>query len=304
MKRLRQRLEYAAMWLILETLGILPRRAARGLGAAIGACIFALLPSLRRTAMFNLKLAFPEWTDEHRRKVVREMVRQLGWMSAEFAQFPKLRRENIERVVALDGLEDYLAASRRGKGVLFLTGHIGAWELAPFAQAVYGNPLHFLARAIENPYADALVNRYRTLSGNSPIEKNESARAMLKVLRGGGTVGILADQNTMPEESVFVDFFGISAATTSGIARIAARTGAAVVPGYICWEAAEGKYHLRLGPEIELERSGDEERDVMENTSRFNKAIENIIRRYPEQWVWVHKRWHTRPPGEKPIYPS
>jgi Kdo2-lipid IVA lauroyltransferase/acyltransferase len=304
MIRVRQSLEYAAAWLILKTLGVLPRRTARRVGAAIASCIFPLLPSLRRTAMFNLTLAFPDWTDEHRRKVVRQMVRQLGWMSAEFAQFPKLRRENIEKIIALDGMENYLQAERRGKGVLFLTGHFGAWELAPVTQAIYVHPIHFLARAIENQSVDALVNHYRMISGNTPIEKNESARTVLRVLRGGGTVGILADQNTMPDESVFVDFFGIPAATTTGIARIAARTGAGVVPADVYWEACEKKYHLRLQPEVELASTGDAERDVTENTARFNRVIENIIREHPEQWIWVHKRWHARPPGEKPIYPS
>lgn len=303
MKRLRERLEYAVLRLLLKTLGALPRGAARALGASIAQLFFALMPRLRRTAMFNLKLAFPEWSEEQRRKTVREMVRQLGWMCAEFAQFPKLRRENIAKVIVLDGIENYLNAERRGKGVLFLTGHFGAWEMAPVTQAIYVHPIHFLARAIENERVDALVNYYRMISGNTPIEKNESARAVLKILRGGGTVGILADQNTMPGESVFVGFFGIPAATTSGFARIAARTGAGVVPANVYWEAAEKKYHLNLGPEVELVRSGDDELDVMENTKRFNGVIENIIRQHPAQWIWVHKRWNTRPPGEKPIYP-
>lgn len=303
MKRLRERFEYAVLWLLLKTLGALPRGAARALGAAIAQLFFVLLPRLRRTAMFNLKLAFPEWSEAQRRETVREMVKQLGWMCAEFAQFPKLRRDNIENIIALDGLENYLNAERRGKGVLFLTGHFGAWEMAPVTQAIYVHPIHFLARAIENESVDALVNYYRMISGNTPIEKNESARTVLRILRSGGTVGILADQNTMPGESVFVDFFGIPAATTSGFARIAARTGAGVVPANVYWEAAEKKYHLNLGPEVELVSSGDDERDVIENTKRFNGVIESIIREHPAQWVWVHKRWNTRPPGEKPIYP-
>jgi Kdo2-lipid IVA lauroyltransferase/acyltransferase len=184
-----------------------------------------------------------------------------------------------------------------------LTGHLGAWELAPFAQGLYGHPLHFLVREVDNPRVNALVNCYRTRSGNVPIEKNESARAVLRILRDGGTVGILADQNTQPEESVFVDFFGVPASTTSGIARVALRTGAAVVPGYIYWDAGEKKYHLRFEQEVVLARSGDPERDALENTARFTQIIENAIREHPEQWVWMHKRWHTRPKGESALYP-
>ena len=115
----------------------------------------------------NLKLAFPEWSKKQRRAAIRGMVRQLGWMAAEFAQFPRYTKDNIERIVLLDGFENFAAAQARGKGVLFLTGHMSAWELAPFAQALFGHPLHFLVRPIDNPRVDALVTGYRCLSGNS-----------------------------------------------------------------------------------------------------------------------------------------
>jgi KDO2-lipid IV(A) lauroyltransferase len=248
-------------------------------------------------------LAFPDWSDERRREVVRGMIRQLGWMGGEFSQFPKYSAEHIKEIVVLDGLENFLAAERGGKGVLVLTGHFSAWELAPFAQARFGYPLSFLAREVENARVDALVNSYRTLSGNKPIEKNQSARAVLRVLGEAGTVGILADQNTILAEGVFVDFFGIPACTTTGIARMALHTGAAVVPGYILWDAAIGKYRLRFDAALELVRTGDTETDVRENTAGFARVIEEIVRKNPEQWVWVHKRWKTRPPGEKSIYP-
>ncbi len=150
---------------------------------------------------------------------------------------PTVHQQNIDRIVLLDGFENFAAAQARGKGVLFLTGHMSAWELAPFAQALFGYPLHFLARAIDNPRVDALVTRYRCLSGNLPVEKNQSARAVLKVLAAGGTVGILADHNTLLAEGVFVDFFGIPACTTAGLARFALHTGAAVVPGFLHWDA-------------------------------------------------------------------
>jgi len=202
----------------------------------------------------------------------------------------------------LDGHENFLEGQRRGKGVLYLTGHIGAWELSSFAHALYGFPLHYMARRIDNQRIDALVNSYRCLPGNRPIFKNESARVMLKVLQEAGTVGILADQNTMPGEAVFVDFFGKKASTTTGIARVALHTDAAVVPGYAVWDEPSRKYRLRFEPPIELTRTGDTERDVLENTQKFTKVIEEIVRKYPEQWVWVHGRWNTRPQGEPEIY--
>ncbi len=202
----------------------------------------------------------------------------------------------------LDGHENFLAGLQRGKGVLFLTGHIGAWELSSFAHALYGYPLHYMARPLDHPRVDALINNYRGLSGNLPIFKNESARAMLKILKEAGTIGILADQNTMRDEGVFVDFFGTPACTTTGIARAALHTDAAVVPGYAYWDANLRKYRLRFEPPIELIRTGDTERDVGANTERFTKALEEIISKHPEQWVWVHARWKTRPKGEPSLY--
>jgi KDO2-lipid IV(A) lauroyltransferase len=300
---MREWIEYAAAWIGVKSLGLLPRPAARFIGASFAAAAYALRAPLRRAAMFNLNLAFPDWSDAKRKGVIRRMVRQIGWMAAEFSQFPKYTRENIQKIVVLDGFENFDAARRRGKGVLFLTGHMSAWELAPFAHALYGHPLHFLVRPIANRRVDALINRYRCLSGNQPIQKNKSARSILRILADGGTVGILSDHNTVLEESVFVDFFGIPASTTSGLARIALRTDAAVVPGFLSWDSARRKYRLRFEPAIELARTGDEEIDVRENTARFTKTIEDYVRAYPDQWLWVHKRWKTRPPGEKEIYP-
>ena len=300
---MRDWIEYAGAWIGLKTLGLLPRRAARFVGASFAAVAYLVRTPLKRAAMFNLQLAFPDWTDAKRKAVIRRMIQQIGWMAGEFSQFPRYVRKGIEGVVVLDGEENFEAARRRGKGVLFLTGHMSAWELAPFAHALYGHPLQFLVRPIRNRRVDELINSYRCLSGNQPIEKNKSARMIFKVLNDGGTVGILSDHNTSLEEGVFVDFFGVPASTTSGLARIALRTGAAVVPGFLFWDTAQKVYRLRFEPAVELARSDNEEADVRENTARFTRVIEDYIRAHPDQWLWVHKRWKTRPAGEKPVYP-
>ncbi len=299
---MKEWVEYTAVWMILKGLGTLPRPIARSFAVGVVRVFYALLPGLKRTAEVNLRIAFPEWTEARRKAVVRGMLRNLGWMAAEFARFPRYSKENIEQIVALDGHENFLEGQRQGKGVLYLTGHIGAWELSSFAHALYGFPLHYMARRIDNPRIDALVNEYRCLQGNRPIFKDDSARVMLKVLKEAGTVGILADQNTMPQEAAFVDFFGKKASTTTGIARVALHTGAAVVPGYAVWDEGSGKYRLRFEPPVELIRTGDAERDVLVNTQKFTNVLEQIIRKYPEQWVWVHGRWNTRPEGEPSLY--
>jgi len=280
----------------------LPRPLARGIALATVRVLLAISPRLRKIAVFNLRLAFPDWTDARRNETLNQMTRYLAWQAVEFARFPKYDRANIAPVIEIEGHENFLEAQRKGKGVLVLTGHIGAWELSSFAHAVYGFPMHYLARPLDNSRLDAFVNRYRGLSGNQPIYKNESARAVLKALHGGGIVGILADQNTLPEEGAFVDFFETVACTTTGIARLALHTGAAVVPGYTYWDIAGRKYKLRFEPAVEVVETGDGERDVVENTQRFAKIIENVVRQFPEQWVWVHARWKTRPNGEPPLY--
>jgi KDO2-lipid IV(A) lauroyltransferase len=301
---MREWLEFAAAWIGLKALGILPRRAARFVGATFASAAYAFRAPLRDAAMFNLKLAYPDWSDEKRSAGVRGMIRQVGWMAGEFSQFPRYTAQNIRNIVEIDGEENFSDAQSRGKGVLFLTGHMSAWELSSFTHALYGHPLHFLVRPISNCRVDALINGYRCLSGNQPIDKNKSARAILKVLTSGGTVGILADHNTSLEEGVFANFFGIPASTTSGLARLALRTDAAVLPGFIHWDEARHKYILRFERAISLVRTGDEEADVRTNTQLFACEIEKYVRAHPDQWLWVHKRWKTRPPGEPPIYPE
>ena len=286
----------------MKILGVLPRAVARGLAARTARLLLVFLPKLRKTAEVNVRVAFPEWSEAQRQALLKGMARNLGWMAAEFARLPKYTQENIENAVVLDGHENFLAGKNRGKGVIYLTGHIGAWELSSYAHALYGFPLHYMARPLDNGPLDKLVNEYRGRSGNRPIYKNEAARTMMKVLKEAGTLGILADQNTMPGEGIFVDFFGKPACTTTGIARVALHTDAAVVPGYAYWDESLGKYRLRFEPAVELVRTGDAERDVRENTQRFTKVIEDIIRKYPEQWVWIHARWKNQPDGEPPLY--
>jgi Kdo2-lipid IVA lauroyltransferase/acyltransferase len=301
---MRERFEYASAWILLKFLGCLPRRVARAIGVLVAKALFSIRPPLQRAAEFNLRLAFPELPECARREILKGMVRNLGWMAAEFARLPRYTRGNIEKAVILDGLENFAAAERAGKGVLFLTGHMGAWELAPFTHALHSGPIHFFVRPIDNSRVDALVNRYRCASGNQPIKKNESARAALRILHDGGVIGVLADQNTVPAEAVFADFFGIPAATSSGIARLARRTGAAVVPAYTYWDPHIGKYRLRYEPALELGVTNDEQSDIRNYSVRFNQVIEDYVRRFPDQWVWVHRRWKTRPANESAIYPD
>jgi len=280
---MRHRLEYALAWCVVKTIGALPRPLARFVGISLGQLIYLLHGKLRRVGMRNLALAFPGMTTRERRKIVHRVFTSLGRQFAEVCLFPKYTKENVSRTVAYDGYENFDRASQRGKGVLFLTGHIGGWELSAFAHSLYGHPLHFVMRQLDNPYLDALVRHYRTMHGNTPILKDDPARELLRAMKAGATVGILMDTNMTPPEGVFVEFFGVPACTASGLARIALRTDAAVVPGFTVWDPVLRKYKLRFEPAVPLIRTGDNEADIVANTAKFTKVIEDVIRRYPDQ---------------------
>ncbi len=298
----RSYVEFAIAWVILHGVRLLPRWLALEGGLLVGSIAHAVLPHLRRHAEANLRLAFPDLNEVERRRIKRGTFRNLGRLLGEVSQFPKLNRQNIESVVGYVGLENYLEAEATGRGVILLTGHIGAWELSVFAHSIYGHPMSFLARRVDNPLVEQLAESNRTRFGNRSIDKKNSVREVLKTLKSGGVVGILADLNASREEGVFCDFFGIPACTTAGVATLALRTGAIVLPGYIVWDEAAKIHRLHFEPPIETISTGNRDEDVQVNTANYTKAIETIVRRFPDQWLWIHRRWRTRPVGEPEIY--
>lgn len=299
---MRHRIEYALAWLVIRTLGALPRPLSRALGIAIAQTVYLLHSKLRRVGMRNLQIAFPEKSPAERRKILRGVFTSLGRQLAEVCMFPRYTRESVSDVVVYEGLENYQQAHARGKGVLYLTAHLGGWELSAFAHSLYGHPLHVVMRGMDNPYLDRLIQDLRTMHGNTAIDKDNFVRGLLAAMKAGETVGILMDTNMTPPQGVFVNYFGVPACTATGLARIALRTDAAVVPGFTFWDPATGKYKLRFDPALELIRSGNEEADIQANTELFTKVIEKYVRQYPDQWLWVHRRWKTRPPAQPSLY--
>jgi len=299
---MRHVLEFVPVWLFVHAMRALPRGMARWIGAGIGALAYTGLSRLRETGLRNLQLALPALSANEREVLLRQDYRNLGWLLAEFCQMPGYSVERASEFIEYDGLEHYLAARELGKGVLVLTGHLGAWELSSFYHSLRGWPMGMVIRRLDNPLVDAFVNRIRCLHGNRVIHKDDFARGLIASMRAGETVGILMDTNMTPPQGVFVPFFGVQACTASGMARVAMKTGAAVVPGFLLWEEAKCKYVLRFGEALKLVSTGVADEDMVANTALFTTTIEGYIRQYPEQWLWMHRRWKTRPTGEARIY--
>jgi Kdo2-lipid IVA lauroyltransferase/acyltransferase len=299
---MRYRLEYVPVWLAAKFFGILPRPIARALGVGIGLLAYVCFPRLRRVGMRNLDIAFPDKTTKEKKGILKQVYKNLGRQLAEFCLLPRYTAKNVNDIAIYDGFENFAEAEARGKGVLFITAHFGGWEVGSFVHSLHGHPLNIVVRPLDNPHVNAMVDRYRTLYGNSTIPKQDFARGLLSSMKRGETVGILMDTNMTPPQGEFVDFFGVQACTATGLARVALHTDAAVVPGFTLWDKNLGKYRIRFDPAMKLVRTGDDEADAVANTAAFTKVIESYVRRYPDQWLWVHRRWKTRPKGEAGIY--
>jgi KDO2-lipid IV(A) lauroyltransferase len=297
-------LEYAAARVVLTPLGWLPRALAVAAGRGMGRIAYAFGGRLRRAGTRNLELAFPEMNALERERLLRGCFANLGRLLGEFSQFARATPESVSRIIECEGLEHLEAAEAEGRGVILFTGHIGAWELTSFALSALGHRVNFLARRIDNPLVERMIERTRTRFGNRSIDKRAAARPMLRTLGAGGTLGILVDLNTHPHEGVFVDYFGIPASTTTSLATLALRTDATVLPIFAPWDEERGRFLLRIDPPVRITKTGEQEEDVRALTAEVTAVIEKYVRRYPEQWLWIHKRWNTRPVGEADLYAS
>ena len=301
---LQTSIEYALARSVLGSAGLLPRPMAVAIGRAIGRVAYLLPGKLRSTGERNLAIAFPEKSRQERQRLLRGCFDSLGRLLGEFSQFPRMTPEKLRAIIEYDqvGLAHLREAEKNRRGVIFLTGHLGAWELLSFGWSALEYPISFLVRPIDNPLVEEMIERVRTRFGNRAIDKQNAARESLRVLRQGGTLGILSDLNTQTREGVFVPFFGRLACTTAGIATLALKTDAVVIPTCAVWDKKARRYFFHGDSPVELVRTGDRQKDIEINTARFAAAIERLVRRYPDQWLWVHKRWKTRPPGEPDLY--
>jgi KDO2-lipid IV(A) lauroyltransferase len=295
-KRLKRTVRH---WLVrgaVAAIGALPLRLASRIGRAFGSFAFALASGERRKALASLHIAFPEKSEAERLDLARASFRHLGQSAFELACVSQIDR-HVDRLIEWPAedrraLENALA---RGRGVVFVTGHVGNWELMARRVALAGFPAQTIARETSDAGTTSMVARFRESGGVRTIWRGQdgAARQMLRALKAGEILGLVIDQDTAVQ-SVFVPFFGKLAATPRAPADLVLRTGAALIAGF-CQRKTDGTYVLSMR-EVPVEPSDDRERDVLRLTDALSREIEGAIRRAPEQWVWMHQRWRTRPP--------
>jgi KDO2-lipid IV(A) lauroyltransferase len=267
---------------------------ALGLGKVLGSLGYSLGGSRRRLALFNVRRAFGDGlSDGEARRIVLGMFRSLGMMLVEFARLRSVDKAYIDKYVSFEGLEYFEQAFEKGKGVVGLTAHYDNWELLNAALSLKGFPMGVVARPLDNPYFNKYTEDVRSSFGGTVIDKTNALRAMIRTLKSNGMVGILLDQRSSTKEGVMADFFGTPAMTSKGLGAIAVKTSCVVVPVFI--RRIKGPYHrVECIKPIELATGGDKDEDIKENTQRFTRAIEDFVRRYPDQWFWLHSRWERR----------
>src|SRR5579863_991242 len=291
---LRAWLECVALappWALLRALPL--ERAVR-VGAALGASVMLFDHFNRKIGQRNLEIAFPQLDAAARSLILRATYRNFGRMAAEWVHFFELRRDNIERYVAYDGRKHWEEAIRisNGRGILVLTGHFGNFELLSVAHSVYGNRIAIVQRPNRNPIIDAAVTARRVRFGNLSVPRKGAGREIMRLLHDNWMVAVPLDLDT--RHGVFVDFFGMPAATNVALARVAMATGAPVLPAFMVRENASARHHITILPVIELVKTADRVESVRANTQLFTTTFESMVRRYPDHWNWIHRRWKTR----------
>jgi Kdo2-lipid IVA lauroyltransferase/acyltransferase len=299
-------LQYFAVRIIFAVVGIFPLKTSMNFGKRIGRLLGALLgifvPKLTKTANRNLEIALPELSPKEKAKIIKGCYESLGRQLGLIAHFKKFTSEQVQNLVEIKGRETFERIHASGRGMLMFTGHFGSWEVFNLLPPAFGFPISVLVRRIDNAKVEGFVDSLRTTFGSKTIDKTKSARAMFRMLENGEMLGIMADLNAQEREGVFVDFFGVKASTTASIARLALKTDAYVVPVFAVWDDAKQKYVVNIEEPIDFVKSDDNEQDALELTQKVTNSVEKYVRAFPEQWMWIHKRWNTRPKGEKGFY--
>ena len=299
-------LEYAIFRAAWGFFALLPRRLALGLGAVVGDLLYFCDRPHRRIALFNLRLAFPDRSSAEHRAILRRSCRNLGRVGAECCHLASLTAASLRDYVDVEDPQGWQAAlsAAAQRGAVILTGHVGNFELLAYAHGLLGHPITLVHKSMRNPLVDDAITALRARVGTVSLAKKAAAKAALRALHDRRIVAIPADQNQTRRYGVFVEFFGVPAATTPGPARLAMLSRSPVIPVFLVRDGESARHRIVVLPEIELVRSGDRDADILVNTQRCTAVIEEVLRRYPDQWIWFHRRWNTRPLGEPRLYPA
>jgi len=290
---MRWKAEYLLALFFIRLIQLLPLEVAVRVGALIGRLFYRFDRRHRAIALEGLRASLgDEKSEPELEQIASEALQNLGRSVVEFAWVQSHGPDELMRRTTIEGLEHYTAAERNKKGIIFLTAHFGNWEWMATSFPLYAKSTYVVARPLDNPYLNRMINAWRERYGNKVLNKRSSAAEMMRLLKAGEAIGILLDQNTAESEAVFVDFFGRPAATHKGMAILALRTGAAVLPAFNIRE--EGRCRVIIQKPLDIVRTGDLERDIREATALFTRAIESAVRSRPDHWLWVHRRWKTQ----------
>jgi len=295
MKKVMDFVLYCMALPLVYILSVLPSRWAAWGGRLVGRIAFFIDRRHRLITLRNLEIAFPETSLAWRTTLARQCFENFGKTIFELPALLHMPEDRILQMVKFEGVEHYLEARAQKKGVLLLTAHIGNWELMALAHGLQGYKLNFVARPLDNPYMNRWITRFRMRSGNHIIPKKGGFRGVYAALKRGESVGLLMDQAVTGSDGVFVDFFGQKAGTSRAMAILACRFNSPVLPTYIYREPDDMSHRVVVGPPVPLTITSNKNQDIIENTQRFQHALEGIIRRHPEQWFWMHRRWKRSP---------
>ncbi len=296
---MRHRLEYLIVRALIAIVRVTPGVVVRGAGTVLGLAFYTIDRAHRRIAKRNLAAAFPARPDAERRAIARAAFAHFGRLLFELLQFATLSPRQMLARVEFDGEERSRAAYAHGKGVLFVTGHFGFWELQAMVHAVKVEPVSILARALDNPHLDRLLEQIRQCTGNTVVYRRGTIRRVMRTLQAGHGVAVLIDQHIMSRDAIYVDFFERPAATTSAVAALALRTGAPVVPVFAL-PIGRGCYRMIYEHPVAPPRA-DSPDAIREFTQRCTDVLEMYVRRHPELWLWMHRRWRDDGPGAEGV---
>jgi KDO2-lipid IV(A) lauroyltransferase len=291
--RVIEHITYALIVLFTRVVGSLPLKMGLGISAALGHLSYRLLPRRREVTLENLRGAYPEKSEREIDAIALAVFKNMGRLFYEICRFTCLGDEELLGLVKISGMSHIQSAYEKGRGVLVLTAHLGNWELMPVLGALIQYPCSYVYRPLDSVALEKFLARTRTRYGGTKIPKRRSFRKILKFLGQKGLVFLLMDQNVIRKEGIFVSFFNQPTITNKGLALLAMKTGAPVVPIFLLRE--EKGFRGLILPEVPLITTGDKEKDIETNTLAYNRVIESVVRKYPEQWFWVHRRWKTKP---------